>query len=226
MNYNQRGFLTPRSTPKAVRKPVMVRELPAEERPVNRLHQYGASSLSTAEIIAGVLQTPDALHQANTMLAKFDGLIGLARAPLTELQELPGIGPAQAARLKAALELGRRVLLAYPSERAQIKSPDVAANMLMMEMMHLEQEHLVVLLLNTRNRLIKTVTVYVGSLNTNMVRVGEVFKEAIRHNAAAIIVAHNHPSGEPSPSPEDVHLTQLLVEAGTLLNIDVLDRAP
>lgn len=204
-------------------KPIMVRELPPQERPVNRLLHHGQTSLSNAEIIAAILQTPDALHHANTLLAKFDGLIGLARASIHELQQLPGIGPAQTARLKAALEIGRRVLVASPQERPQIKNQADTAN-LMMHMSLLEQEHTRLVLLDAKNRVIDTPTMYIGSLNTSLIRVGELFREAIRQNAAAIIVVHNHPSGDPTPSPEDVAVTELIKQAADLVDIHLLDH--
>jgi len=202
----------------------MVRELPESERPVNRLHRYGTGSLSNAEIIAAVLQTPDALHQAATFLAKFNGLLGLCRASTHELQEADGIGPAQAARLRAAMELGRRVLITSPNDKLQVKSPADAANLMMMEMSTLEQEHMRLILLDSKNYVIATPTKYVGSLNTSVIRVGELFREAIRQNCAAVIVVHNHPSGDPTPSPEDVSVTELITQAGHLLDIDVLDH--
>jgi DNA repair protein RadC len=205
-------------------KPIMVRELPPSERPVNRLLKYGQGSVSNAELIAAILQTPHALYQANTFLAKHKGLIGLARASLHELQELEGIGPAQAARLRAAMELGRRILFASPNDRPQVKSPADAANLMMVEMSTLEQEHMRLILLDGKNYVLDTPTMYVGSLNTSVIRVGELFREAIKQNCAAIIVVHNHPSGDPTPSPEDVAVTELITQAGQLLDIDVLDH--
>ncbi|MFZ1396233.1 MAG: DNA repair protein RadC, partial [Candidatus Promineifilaceae bacterium] len=141
-----------------------------------------------------------------------------------QLMQLNGVGQAQAARLQAALELGRRVLQADPGEQPVIHAPADAANLLMYEMMNLTQEHLRVILLNTRNRVIGIPTVYVGSLNTSVVRLAEVFKPAIINNAAAVIVVHNHPSSDPSPSPEDVNVTRQLVQAGEMLSIPVLDH--
>jgi len=158
------------------------------------------------------------------LLAKYDGLAGLARAPLCELAGLKGFGERKAAHLKAVFELGRRLLTAAPSDRPIVRSPADAANLLMLDMGVLEQEHLVTVILDTKNRVVKVHTVYIGSLNSAAVRVGELFREAIRLNAAAVIVAHNHPSGDPTPSPEDVHVTRQIVEAGKLLNIDVLDH--
>jgi len=207
-----------------VSRPVAVRELPVSERPVNRLHKYGVGSLSNMEIIAAVIQTPNALHQASALLAQYHGLLGLARAGTRELQDTPGLGPAKSAQLKAAMELGRRILIASPNDRIQVKSPADAANLLMPEMSVLEQEHMRLILLDSKNYVIDTPTMYVGNLNTSIIRVGELFREAIRQNCAAVIVAHNHPSGDPTPSPEDVAVTELITQAGTLLDIDVLDH--
>jgi len=135
-----------------------------------------------------------------------------------------GVAEAKATQLKAALELGRRMLLASPEDRFTVRSPADVAQLLMAEMSHLAQEHFQVLYLDTRNRLLGSDTVYVGSLNASHIRVGEVFREAVKRNCAAIIVAHNHPSGDPTPSPEDVEVTRQLVTAGDLLDIEVLDH--
>jgi DNA repair protein RadC len=201
-----------------------VRDLPVRDRPVNRLREVGPSALSTTEVLAALLQTPDALDQARELLTRFEGLPGLVRACEAEITQVAGIGPAQAARLKAALECGRRLLLATTEERFAVRSPADVAQLLMAEMSHLEQEHFRVILLDTRNRVINHVTLYVGSLNASHIRVGEVFRGAVRHNAAAIVVCHNHPSGDPTPSPEDVEVTRQLVEAGRLFDIEVLDH--
>jgi DNA repair protein RadC len=201
-----------------------VRDLPLRERPVNRLREVGPMSVSTTELLACLLQTPDALQQAQELLARFDGLPGLVNAPETEITQVDGIGPAQAARIKAALEFGRRLLLHRDSERLQIRSPADVAQMLMAEMSYLEQEHFRVLMLDTRNRLIDTITLYIGSLNSSHIRIAEVFREPIRRNAAAIIVAHNHPSGDSSPSPEDVQVTRQIFAAGQQLDIELLDH--
>jgi DNA repair protein RadC len=125
----------------------------------------------------------------------------------------------------AAIELGRRIAVSSPDERPTISSPADAANLLMYQMSALEQEYLYVILLDTRNRVLgKPLEVYHGSLNTSLIRTGEVFREAVKANAAGLIVAHNHPSGDPSPSPEDVAVTRALVEAGKLLDVEVLDH--
>ena len=200
-------------------------ELPNAEKPVNRLIHYGAGALATDELLACVFgQNGHGYADAQHLLSAFDGLPGLAQATIIELQTHPGIGPARAAQVKAALELGRRLLVAAPHERPLVRQPADAANLLMAEMSLLSQEHLRIVLLDTRNRVIAIPTVYIGSLNAASVRVGEVFREAIRANVAAIIIVHNHPSGDPTPSPEDVQVTRQIVEAGSLLNIDVLDH--
>ena len=207
---------------------LMMRDLATEDRPRERLRQVGAQALSSAELLAIILRVgvggTSVMRLAESMLVQFNGLPGLSRASVNELATIHGVGQAKAAQIKAALELGRRLTVATPQERPRISSPADAANLLMSEMMLLEQEHLRVILLNTRNEVLSMPTVYQGSLNTSVVRVGELFREAIRANAAALIVAHNHPSGDPSPSPEDVNVTRQLVKAGRLLDISVLDH--
>lgn len=224
MNAQQASFIKMETKTIINLPPLKIKELPPQDQPINRLRRYGANSLSTAEILAAILQTPTALEQANRLLAHFGGLIQLARAPLSELQTMEGIGPAKAAQIKAALELGRRLLTASSEDSVQIRSPADAANVMMMEMMSLTKEHMVVMLLNSKSRIIKTVVAYVGSLNTSVIRVGELFEEAIREHAAAVIIFHNHPSGDPTPSPEDILVTELIVQAGKILDIDVLDH--
>jgi DNA repair protein RadC len=140
------------------------------------------------------------------------------------MSEVKGIGAAKAVAIKAALELGRRLLLSEANERPQIRSPQDVASMLQLKMGLLQQEHLQVVLLNTKNFVVGTRTVYVGSLNASLIRTAEVFRDAVKENCAAIIVAHNHPSGDPTPSPEDVRVTRELVAAGKLLDIEVLDH--
>jgi DNA repair protein RadC len=142
----------------------------------------------------------------------------------TELRGFNGLGMAKAVELQAALELGRRLGGLHPEARPQVRSPADLANLLIPEMAFLEQEHLRVVLLNTKNQVLAAPEVYVGSLNTSVVRVAELFREAIRQNAAAVIVVHNHPSGDPTPSPEDVQVTRQLADAGRLLDIEVLDH--
>ena len=205
-----------------------IKELPTSERPRERLLEYGVGALSTAELLAIILRTgtkdENVILLSHRLLARFGNLAGLVQASMPEMISERGLGPAKVAQLKAALELGRRMLVESPEERPQIRAPADAANLFMTEMGVLEQEQLRVILLDTKNRVLSTPTIYVGSLNTSMIRVGELFREAIRANCASLIVVHNHPSGDPTPSPEDVAVTEQIVEAGKLLDIDVLDH--
>jgi len=206
----------------------MIRDMAEQERPRERLLQVGAQAVSTAELLAIILRTgsggENVLRLAERLLSQFQDLAGLARASVAELTNVKGVGPAKAVEIKAALEIGRRLMASAPQERPRVTSPSDAANLLMSEMMFLEQEHLRLILLDTRNRVLNTPTIYIGSLNTSVVRIGELFRAAIKENAAAFIVAHNHPSGDPSPSPEDVNVTKQIVEAGKLLDIELLDH--
>jgi DNA repair protein RadC len=206
----------------------MIRDMPSEERPRERLRNYGAGALSTAELLAIMLrvgsQGESAISLAMRILAEHGGLSGLAKASFAELQGIRGLGPAKITQIKAALELGRRLLVASPEERPQVRSPADVANLVMIDMCWLEQEHLRLVLLDTKNRVLDIPTVYIGNLNTSVIRVGELFRYALRANCAGMIVVHNHPSGDPTPSPEDVRVTERVVEAGELLDVDVLDH--
>jgi len=205
-----------------------IHDLPHGDRPRERLRSHGARVLSTTELIAILVGSGtterNALELAQGLLARFDGLPGLARASFSELCTENGMAIAKTARLKAALETGRRLLAAEPAQRPQVKSPADAANLLMADMSNLEQEHLRVILLDTKNQVRGIPTIYQGNVNTSLVRVAELFREAIRANCPAMIVAHNHPSGDPTPSPEDVLITERIVEAGRLLDVEVLDH--
>ena len=209
---------------KVSRRYPTLRELPESERPVNRLHLYGSPALSTTELLAILAGTPHQLQDAANLMAIFEGIEGVARANMPELQQQPGIGTATAARIKAAFELGRRLMVEPPLDRCQIRSPADAANLLMGEMGLLEQEQMRTILLDTKNRVIAIPTIYVGSVNTTMIRVAELFREAIRRNCPSLIAVHNHPSGDPTPSPEDVAVTRQIVEAGKLMDVEVLDH--
>ena len=206
----------------------MIRELPRSERPRERLRQSGASSLSNVELLAIILRIGErgenVLDMAQRLLSTYHGLGGLARASCGELETFHGVGPAKASQMLAALELGKRLLVASPDDRPQVTSPADAANLLMAEMSNLEQEHLRILLLDTKHRVLASPTVYVGNVNTSVIRVAELFREAIRLNCVAMIVAHNHPSGDPTPSPDDVKVTEQIVQAGKLLDIEILDH--
>ncbi|MGD2057652.1 MAG: DNA repair protein RadC [Anaerolineales bacterium] len=205
-----------------------ITDLDRADRPRERLANIGPAALSNSELIAILLGTgihgQNAVQLGQALLMDLGGVADLPKISYKELCKRRGIGRAKAAQLIAAVELGRRISISSPEDRPRIQSPDDAANLLLYEMGSLEQEHLRVLLLNTRNECLDTVEVYRGSLNSSLIRVGEIFREAIKQNAAAIIVAHNHPSGDPTPSPEDIAVTRAIVEAGKLVDIEVLDH--
>jgi DNA repair protein RadC len=205
-----------------------IRDLHESDRPRERLAALGPQALSNAELMAILLRVgvagESAVHVGQRLLNKFGGLTGLHRAPLADIKKQHGLGDAKAAQIKAAIELGRRLTLEAPEERPSINSPADAAALVSYEMSALEQEHLRVILLDRRNRVLETVEVYKGSVNSSQVRIGEVFKEAVRKNASAVIVIHNHPSGDPTPSPDDVAVTRAIVQAGKLLDVEVLDH--
>jgi len=197
-------------------------KLPANERPVQRLITLGPAALSDAELLALVSGQHD-LEVCAQCLRECQGWIGLLRADMRAVAASIGT-PRKAASLKAALEIGRRLAIAGYADRFQVKSPADVAKLFMVEMLALDQEELWVAALDTKNRLMKVSKVYRGSVNTAMIRVGEVFKEALRLNATSIIVAHNHPSADPTPSPEDILVTRQIVEAGKLLDVETLDH--
>ncbi|MDP2976309.1 MAG: DNA repair protein RadC [Anaerolineales bacterium] len=210
-------------------KPVYrITDLAIDERPRERLARLGPQALANAELLAILLRVgvtgENAVQVGQRLLQTFGGLAGLHKATFDEVRAQHGIGEAKVAQIKAAIELGRRLMLESPEERPMINSPADAAALVQYEMSGLEQEHLRVFLLDTRNRVLDIVEVYKGSVNSAQVHVGEVFKPAIRRGAPAIIVVHNHPSGDPTPSPDDVAVTRAIVQAGKLLDIDVLDH--
>lgn len=182
-----------------------IKDLPKGGRPRERLAHHGSGALSEAELLAITLRTgtpgENALNLATHLLVTFTGLGGLAKASIEEMAAVHGIGEAKATQIKAALELGKRLTLASPEERPQVKSPADVANLVLLEMGLLEQEEMRVLLLDTKSRVLAMRTVYVGNLNTSLVRVGELFRAAVLANCAAVVVVHNHPSGDPTPSP-------------------------
>lgn len=199
-------------------------DMPLEEQPRYRLNRCGPGALSNAELLALILGSSDALDIALTLLLKFGSLHRLARTHEAQLMRIYGIGQAQAARLMAVLELSRRLQEPAAEEQCYVRSPADGANLLLPDMRFLDQEELRVILLDTRNGVLGIPTIYRGSLNTSVVRIGEIFRPAIEAPAAAIIIAHNHPSGVCDPSPEDVRVTKECVQAGKLLGIDVLDH--
>ncbi len=207
---------------------LLIRDLPTSERPRERLREHGATYLSNAELIAILLRTgtpaENVIALATRLLSQYGGLDGLARASFQEMASIHGIGEAKTSQIKAALELGKRLLATTGEERVTIHSPQDVANLLMAEMAFLDQEHFRVLLLNTKNQVMAIKDVYKGNISSSVIRAGEVFQEAVRSNCPAIILVHNHPSGDPTPSPEDAQVTRQLLEAGKVLDIEVLDH--
>jgi DNA repair protein RadC len=205
-----------------------IKDMSEEERPRERLAKLGPQSLTTAELLAILLRVgmvgETAVQVGQRLLQTFGGISGIHRASFDELSDQKGVKLAKAAQIKAAIELGRRLVLESPDERPIVHSPADAAEMVQYEMSALEQEELRVMLLDTRNRVLQIETVYRGSVNSSQVRIAEIFKAAIRRNATNLIVIHNHPSGDPTPSPDDVAITRLILQAGELLDVKLLDH--
>lgn len=199
-----------------------VKVLPLKEKPAYRV-STSAETCNLAELLAVIIGGNEQIETAERLLTRFGSVHKLAQAHVNEIANVKGIGAQTALRLKAALALGRR-LLEPECERPMIQSPTDAALILMPRLAHRPQEFLMTVTMDTRNRVLDIVEVYHGSLNSAAIRVGEVFKAAIQQNAAAIVIAHNHPSGDPTPSPEDVAITRAIVQSGKLLDIQVLDH--
>jgi DNA repair protein RadC len=205
-----------------------VHDLPHDERPRERLQKQGADSLSNADLLAIILRTgtkrDNVMEMAGKLLAKYGGLGGLMSASFHQLSEEYGLGLAKAAQLKAALELGKRLSMLQHDQKYQIRSADDVANLVRMELMFLEHEEMHILVLDTKNRVVEHAKRYKGTVNSSVLRSSEVFRPAVVRNCPHIIVCHNHPSGDPTPSPEDIDVTRQLVEAGRLLEIELLDH--
>lgn len=206
----------------------MMREVHAADRPRERLMAQGATSLSNQELIAILLRTgtkqESVLHLANRVLLYFEQIHHLKDATIEEITSIKGIGQAKAVQILAAVELGRRLSSKQTDTKYTIRSPKDAANYLMADMTSLKQEHFVVLFLNIKNQVMHKQTIFVGSLNASIVHPREIFREAVRRSSASIVCAHNHPSGNPSPSPEDIAVTKRLMEAGSIIGIELLDH--
>ncbi|MBW7454827.1 DNA repair protein RadC [Paenibacillus sepulcri] len=206
----------------------VLRDVPNEDRPRERLMTVGAEALSHAELLAILLRTgtksESAVLLASRILKECGSLYGLVDMSIDELTAIRGIGPAKAVQLRAGIELGRRLARSQQNETLTIRKPSDAANFMMEELRYLKKEHFVCLFLNTKNHVIHRETLSVGTLNASLVHPREVFRAAIKCSSASIICLHNHPSGDPTPSPEDITLTRRLVEAGELVGIDVLDH--
>jgi len=207
---------------------VMIKDYPVNERPRERLIGHGPESLTNQELIAIILRTgtkdESVLQISQKLIQHFDGLRMLKHATLEELTSLKGIGKAKAIQLLASLELGKRIATLQEVERYVIRSPEDGANYVMEEMRFLSQEHFVCIYLNTKNQVLFRKTIFIGSLNSSIVHPREVFKEALKRSAASIICVHNHPSGDPTPSREDIDVTKRLVECGKMMGIELLDH--
>ena len=209
-------------------KPTLIRDFPAGERPRERLCAYGAGSLSNAELMAILLRTgmkgENVLALSNRLLADFKGLGGIARASYEDLSDQRGISMAKACQLLAGIELGRRVSSPDPRDLPVINRPDDIASLLSSKLAYLNHEELHVVLMNTKHQVVGIEKLYSGNVNSAIVRPAEVFASALKKNYPAIAVVHNHPSGDPTPSDEDIETTAKLVEAGRLLEIDLVDH--
>ncbi len=204
-----------------------IHDIPEADRPRERLLTQGANALSTAELLAIILRSgtaqENALRLAQRILAHYGSLQHLAQASAAELTQIKGLGDAKVAQMIAAIEFGKRLTTEKVPERPQITSAAEAAA-LVMDMGSLPQEHVRVILLDMARRVIAIPTIYIGTINASVLRVSEIFREAITRNVPAIILAHNHPSGDATPSPEDVDMTRTLISAGNLLDIILVDH--
>lgn len=211
-------------------KALMIKELPQEERPREKMLRNGAQALSNAELLAILLRTgtknDSVLRVAERLLKRYEelGIAALGSIVPQELSKIKGIGNVKAVTVVAAIELGKRLHGLASAERPIIRAPQDAADLLMARLRYEPKEHFLIVLLSTKNHVLATPTISIGSLNASIVHPRELFREAIHYSAAAIILVHNHPSGDPTPSQEDIMLTRKIVEAGKILEIHVLDH--
>jgi len=210
-------------------KSFTIHDLPKPERPRERLQKFGPEALSAQELLALILgrgvSGESVLTTAQKLLVKFGSVKNIAGATIEQLCEIKGIGPAKAVQIKASFELGKREELdTVPPSGIDIKNPEAVVKSIRATIKDKAKEHFKLILLNTRNKIIGISTISVGTLNTNLVHPREVFKDAIVHNAASVVLVHNHPSGDPEPSEADLEITKRLVKSGQLLGIEVLDH--
>ncbi|WP_117170441.1 RadC family protein [Paraliobacillus sediminis] len=207
---------------------VTMKDIPKQDRPRERLIELGASHVSNQELLAILLGTgtreESVQDLAQRVLMHFEGINLLRESTFEELTAIKGIGMVKAVLILASIELGKRMNQLKPQERYVIRSPEDGANFVMEEMRLLNQEHFVCLFLNTKNQIIHRQTVFIGSLNASIVHPREVYREAVKRSAASIICVHNHPSGDPSPSQEDIQVTKRLAECGKMIGIELLDH--
>lgn len=207
---------------------VKLKDVPKEERPRERLLHLGATHLSNKELLAILIgsgtKEASVIDLSQRVLMHFEGIKLLSDATIEELTAIKGIGPAKGVVILAAIEIGKRMSQYRPLKPYTIKSPEDGANYVMEEMRQLSQEHFVVLFLDTKNQVIHQETIFIGTLNSSVVHPREIFREAVRRSSASIICIHNHPSGDPTPSHEDIQVTRRLVEASKIMGIDLLDH--
>ena len=207
---------------------MLIEDLPAEERPRELLIKYGPERLSNRELLAILLRTgtkkTSAFSLADKLLVKFGSLREIACASVEEIAGIKGIGSAKAAYICAAFELAKRLSNSSTELKEVVSNPSDVANIVMNEMRFLDKEHFVIIMLDTKHRIIAKKVISIGHLNASLVHPREMFKEVIKRSSAAVILVHNHPSGDPSPSSDDLTVTRRLVEVGKLLGIQVLDH--
>ncbi len=205
-----------------------VHDIPTDDRPRERLQKNGAETLSTPDLLAIILRTgttrDNVIELASRLVIKYGGLGGLMSAGFHELSNEYGLGPAKTAQLKAALEIGKRLSALQPDKKYQVRSADDAARLVRLELMYLDHEEMHVLILDTKNQVIEHIKSYKGTVNSSVLRSAEIFRPAVVRNCPHVIVCHNHPSGDPMPSPEDIEVTKQLARAGELLDITLLDH--
>ena len=214
---------------KQMKKSFTIHDLPASERPRERLQKFGVEALSAQEILALILGRGIAgesvMITAQRLLSQFGSLKGIASASVEELSQVKGIGIAKASQIKAAFELTNRLEdYSEAKDKPLVKTPEDVASVVRSRLRGKKKEHFLALLLDTRSQLIKVAEISIGSLDTSVVHPREVFKEAISASAASVIFAHNHPSGNPEASEDDIELTKRLAKAGEIVGIDVLDH--
>jgi DNA repair protein RadC len=205
-----------------------VRDLPRQERPRERLQKFGPEALSAQELLALIIgrgiPQKSVINIAQELLAKFGNIKAISQATLEELSQIKGIGLAKAAQLKACFELGRREDLEPELKNFDIKDPEAVVKAIRASIKDKAKEHFKLILLNPRNKIIGISTISIGTLNASLVHPREVFKDALMHTAASVVLAHNHPSGDPEPSEDDITITKRLIEAGKILGVEVIDH--
>ena len=205
-----------------------IHDLPKSERPRERLQKFGSEALSSQELLALILgrgiKGESVMVTAQRLLSTFGNIKAISEASLEELIKVKGIGLAKASQIKAVFELSKRQDLEMELKDFDIKDPQTIVKAIRAGMKDKAKEHFKLILLNSRNKIIGISTISIGTLNANLVHPREVFKEAIIHNASSVVLAHNHPSGDPEPSEADLEITKRLIEAGKIMGIDVLDH--